>query len=1112
MATKYIILRSGTEWQIPTDYDSSSPMTFHCFGGGGGGGRASAGTTSTGGGGGGGGAYSSSAITVTAGALLYYSIGSAGNGATANNTSGGTGGDTWINWNTSTNTSTNTPPNSNATGVLAKGGGGGGGTGIGGTGGASGSGFGTTKYSGGNGGTASSFGGGGGGAVARQNANGGNGGTTTSYGGAGGGGYGNGTNATSTTGTAGGTNINSATAAGGALNTAGTAGTVGGGGGGGGGSLNTSTAGAGAAGGANTSYWSTISGLTGFSGGGGGGGGSLSAGARSGAGGLGEFPGAGGGGAGGCYNLNTTPNNGGDGSGGTIIVQYEVKPKLKTVILTSGSSWTVPNDWTDTGSTIIAIGGGGGGARAAFGGGAGGGGGSLSAISGSDLTGGLTPGATAYYSIGAGGGGATANNTSGATGGDTWFNKNSASVPSATTGGVLAKGGSGGAGGTSGAGGSGGAAASCIGIVRKSGGNGGTNSFAATLDSGSGGGSAASIIANGFNGLGGSGPIYSNYYGGSGGGVSSFATSSIGGTGGGGGGFNGLREAQGGTGGFGGTLIGGGTADPGGSGNEFTTAGSGGGGSGGGGPWPGATGGNYGGGGGGGGCSSGVTYSGGSGAQGAIIIQYISYTLPTTDGSPLSLFDIQRVFGGSDPISISEYYAGGTYVPAGTNGTYGAVPSSGAISLRNFYGTSRIPYYAFSANDTVLDVYSDNTQLSANKLTGDFSINLYTPDFIFVKHAYYANGSYAWGRGTNSLSAYSNHNQTDSAGNSYICGYIVPSNIRGYIAKFNSSGTLQWQRDFYSGTVYDQHNAMSVDSSQNVYVGGIHQIGSYYKMNIVKYNSSGTVVFQVGRNIGSFNNYTMGCDLNSAETAFVTCGYYNTTSARGNPVIDYWTGIGTTTPTISWSRYMAGTTDVLSRFESVKFDSAGNVIAVGLMDGTAYVAKFNGSGTIQWQRKVSGLPYNVYFTDVEIDSSDNIYCVGRSCYVKFDSAGNLVHALKVDNLDDAGTYTRGDQEIGIVGGSTLIFPMSTYIQGTTYSPSVGASMDIYRIPTDASKTGIFNSKFYLSTFQGLLTVTNATNTTTSLATTTTALTRTSSTPSVTYNNITNFNPYDYTEL
>ena len=61
-------------------------------------------------------------------------------------------------------------------------------------------------------------------------------------------------------------------------------------------------------------------------------------------------------------------------------------------------------------------------------------------------------------------------------------------------------------------------------------------------------------------------------------------------------------------------------------------------------------------------------------------------TLPAS--GPLSLSDIQGEFGGSNPISLSEYYAGGAYVAPGVSGTYGAVPSSGAISIRNFYGTT----------------------------------------------------------------------------------------------------------------------------------------------------------------------------------------------------------------------------------------------------------------------------------------------------------------------------------------------------------------------------------------------------------------------------------------
>lgn len=54
----------------------------------------------------------------------------------------------------------------------------------------------------------------------------------------------------------------------------------------------------------------------------------------------------------------------------------------------------------------------------------------------------------------------------------------------------------------------------------------------------------------------------------------------------------------------------------------------------------------------------------------------------------ITLQNVQTEFGGSNPIGINEYYAGGSYVPSGTSGTYGSVPSSGTISLQNFYGTT----------------------------------------------------------------------------------------------------------------------------------------------------------------------------------------------------------------------------------------------------------------------------------------------------------------------------------------------------------------------------------------------------------------------------------------
>ena len=54
---------------------------------------------------------------------------------------------------------------------------------------------------------------------------------------------------------------------------------------------------------------------------------------------------------------------------------------------------------------------------------------------------------------------------------------------------------------------------------------------------------------------------------------------------------------------------------------------------------------------------------------------------------PVTLAALQAEYGGTDPISLNEYYRGGAYVPIGT-GT-ATIPSSGEITLDNFRGTSK---------------------------------------------------------------------------------------------------------------------------------------------------------------------------------------------------------------------------------------------------------------------------------------------------------------------------------------------------------------------------------------------------------------------------------------
>lgn len=327
---------------------------------------------------------------------------------------------------------------------------------------------------------------------------------------------------------------------------------------------------------------------------------------------------------------------------GSFTGQSCVVRQPKTIFLLSGNSWSVPSDWNNAINKVELVGGGGEGAIGYLCGGGAGGGGAYSSVSNIALT----PGASVAYHVGAGG----SSGGYGAAGGDSWFGASSfAAAP------VAAKGGGGGANDTAGsscavhAGGAGGQAASGIGAVKYSGGAGGSSAFG-----GGGGGGAAGRLGPGAAGGAYGGGNYSSGAGGGGadnGTVGGNNSSYVGGTGGNSGysGSGGAASSNtscssgtnggGGSGGYTGACGGG----FGGAGTEWTASnvwngsaytgssavgGSGGGGGGGGAGvlWPSTSAGRPGGAGGlygaGGGGSASVNDTGGTGAQGIIVITY----------------------------------------------------------------------------------------------------------------------------------------------------------------------------------------------------------------------------------------------------------------------------------------------------------------------------------------------------------------------------------------------------------------------------------------------------------------------------------------------------------
>ena len=80
----------------------------------------------------------------------------------------------------------------------------------------------------------------------------------------------------------------------------------------------------------------------------------------------------------------------------------------------------------------------------------------------------------------------------------------------------------------------------------------------------------------------------------------------------------------------------------------------------------------------------------------------------------ISLANIQTEFGGSNPISLSEYYGGGTYVPAGANP---GIATSGAINMNSFYGGVAATVLTISANVNNYDIGAQAIAAGGDKST-----------------------------------------------------------------------------------------------------------------------------------------------------------------------------------------------------------------------------------------------------------------------------------------------------------------------------------------------------------------------------------------------------------
>jgi len=295
----------------------------------------------------------------------------------------------------------------------------------------------------------------------------------------------------------------------------------------------------------------------------------------------------------------------------------------------------------------------------------------------------------------------------------------------------------------------------------------------------------------------------------------------------------------------------------------------------------------------------------------------------------------------------------------------------------------------------------------------------------------------------------------------YVCGLTVsegPGSNDTLMVKYNNSGTLQWQK-VNGTTLSDYLYSIAIDSSDNVYAAGVRANSSNLAaIAIYKRNSSGTIQIQRSFDNGG-NSYGNSIAVYGSDQYIA--GYYD----GGSSSFDFWLAKLNSSTNIVWQRSLSSSTGDLPARHGVAVDTSGNVyVAVQFNDGVyedTEVVKYNSSGTIQWQRRIT--QYSRYVPNaITTDSDDNVYVCGylsgvgagsRDIFIaKWNSSGTLQFQRALGG-------SGGDYGLGIkVVGDNM------YVSGYTASDGEGSD-DIFiaKLPSDGSKTGTYGSFTYQAT-------------------------------------------------
>jgi hypothetical protein len=290
-------------------------------------------------------------------------------------------------------------------------------------------------------------------------------------------------------------------------------------------------------------------------------------------------------------------------------------------------------------------------------------------------------------------------------------------------------------------------------------------------------------------------------------------------------------------------------------------------------------------------------------------------------------------------------------------------------------------------------------------------------DLLLTKYS--ALGSQQWGRKISGDGGGGYDIAFDGSDNIYVVGQNGSiGSYDGLIAKYNSSGTLQWQRTLGYASTLDAINAIAVTSTGAIYIAGSNTNGGF----VAKYNTSGTIQWQ-REIVDAYGCELDGIALDSSENAYAV-GYTDLGNLTPRLILAKYNSSGT----LQWQKKISssGSSDVEGHCIAV--DSSGNSYVGGAAVGNMLLAKFNSSGTQSWQRTITYDSVGSEALGICLNSDASILYVAGDCNSKYI---NIFAKLPVDG-SLTGSYT--------LDGNTVTYATSSYTVATSTLTEQAATM------------------------------------------------------------------------